>query len=64
MDFFYTHNGSVCSLCPESQVAKNWCHDFIGDEAFRIGDAFVMLRKDLESLLEAIEADGMTGNWL
>ncbi len=64
MDFFFTNSGPVCSLHPESIAAKYWCNDFINEDAFRLGDSYILLRKDAAALIEAIEADGMTGNWL
>jgi len=60
MDFDFTPHGTLCLLMSLTTEAQTWVDDFIGSKAMRWAGAVVIEPRYVDTILNAIDEDGLT----
>ena len=59
-DFTITDSGSIMLLKPETDAARAWTDEHIGDEAQWFCRAVVVEPRYMQPIIDGIEGDGLT----
>ena len=62
LDFIATNHGSIVTLAPQSEEAREWCEDHLPEDAMMFGDAYAIEPRYFGDIVAGFQDDGLTSN--
>lgn len=59
-DFDLINGGSIFTLRPRTDAARDWVSEFLPDDALMLGSAYVVEHRYIGDIVDGIVADGLT----
>lgn len=61
-DFHATNHGSIVTLEPLTEAARNWCDEHLPEDRMTLGNAIAIEPRYFTDIIVGIHDDGLTSN--